>query len=99
MPMLPDDLRNTIACADALDYLRTLPDESVNTCVTSPPYFGLRDYGVDGQIGLEPTPSCGKHGLMRLRPDLSTDELVYVLQRLLDAGLIGAPNNDISDTK
>jgi len=29
---------------------------SANTCVTSPPYFGLRDYGVDGQIGLEPTP-------------------------------------------
>src|SRR5690606_5966837 len=28
----------------------------VQTCVTSPPYFGLRDYGVDGQIGLEPTP-------------------------------------------
>lgn len=31
-------------------------DKSVHTCVTSPPYFGLRDYGVDGQIGLEPTP-------------------------------------------
>ena len=30
-----------------------MPDESVNCCVTSPPYFGLRDYGVDGQIGLE----------------------------------------------
>ncbi|MGM4987371.1 DNA-methyltransferase [Tardiphaga sp. 841_E9_N1_2] len=36
--------------------LRTLPDESVHCCVTSPPYFGLRDYGVDGQIGLEATP-------------------------------------------
>lgn len=41
---------------DALETLRSLPAESVNCCVTSPPYFGLRDYGVDGQIGLEATP-------------------------------------------
>lgn len=41
---------------DCLDVLRTLPSESVNCCVTSPPYFGLRDYGHDGQIGLEGTP-------------------------------------------
>lgn len=40
---------------DALERLRELPDESVQTCVTSPPYWGLRDYGVEGQIGLEPT--------------------------------------------
>jgi DNA modification methylase len=37
--------------------MRTLPDQSVHCCVTSPPYFGLRDYGVDGQIGLEQTPA------------------------------------------
>ena len=36
--------------------LQTLPDCSVNCCVTSPPYYGLRDYGHDGQIGLEQTP-------------------------------------------
>jgi len=41
---------------NTLDVLRTLPDESVHCCVTSPPYWGLRDYGVPGQIGLEPTP-------------------------------------------
>ena len=41
---------------DCLEVLRTLPEESVHTCVTSPPYWGLRDYGVDGQLGLEPTP-------------------------------------------
>lgn len=40
---------------DALAALRTLPDESVQTCITSPPYFGLRDYGNEAQIGLEPT--------------------------------------------
>ena len=46
---------NTIHVGDALDVLRTLPDESVQTCITSPPYYGLRDYGCDGQIGLEKT--------------------------------------------
>lgn len=39
----------------ALEMLRTLPAESVQCCVTSPPYWGLRDYGHPGQIGLEPT--------------------------------------------
>lgn len=41
---------------DALEMLRTLPDESVQCCVTSPPYWALRDYGVVGQIGMEKTP-------------------------------------------
>lgn len=41
---------------DCLESMKTLPDQSVNCCVTSPPYYGLRDYGVDGQIGLEQTP-------------------------------------------
>ena len=41
---------------DSIEMMRTLDDNSVNTCVTSPPYFGLRDYGHDGQIGLEETP-------------------------------------------
>ena len=43
---------------DALEVLKTLPDESVNMCVTSPPYYALRDYGVEGQIGLENTPEA-----------------------------------------
>ena len=43
---------------DALDVLRGMPSQSVNCCVTSPPYYGLRDYGVDGQIGLEETPEA-----------------------------------------
>lgn len=42
--------------ADVLDGLRALSDGCCSTCVTSPPYYGLRDYGVDGQIGLENTP-------------------------------------------
>ena len=47
---------NKIFHGDSLDILKSLADGSVNCCVTSPPYFGLRDYGVDGQIGLEETP-------------------------------------------
>lgn len=43
---------------DALEMLKTLPDETVDCCVTSPPYYALRDYGVDGQIGLEDTPEA-----------------------------------------
>lgn len=42
---------------DVRETLRALETGSVQTCVTSPPYFGLRDYGVSGQIGLEPTPA------------------------------------------
>lgn len=41
---------------DALTVLRGMGNDSVNMCVTSPPYYGLRDYGVEGQIGLEETP-------------------------------------------
>ena len=44
---------------NSLDVLRMLPDESVHCCVTSPPYWGLRDYGCEGQIGLEQ--SLGEH--------------------------------------
>lgn len=43
---------------DCRDVLRELPPASVHCCVTSPPYYGLRDYGVDGQIGLEATPDA-----------------------------------------
>ena len=45
-----------ILLGDALEQLKTLESESVHCCVTSPPYWGLRDYGVDGQLGLEKTP-------------------------------------------
>jgi DNA modification methylase len=45
-----------ILAGDCRTSLATLDAGSVQTCVTSPPYFGLRDYGHDGQIGLEPTP-------------------------------------------
>jgi DNA modification methylase len=46
---------DTVICGDALEVMRSWPDGCVQTCVTSPPYWGLRDYGVEGQIGAEAT--------------------------------------------
>lgn len=48
---------NTILLGDAVEQLKQVPSEMVQTCVTSPPYFGLRDYHVEDQIGLEDTPT------------------------------------------
>ena len=59
-----------ILIGDVRDKLKELPDQSVNCCVTSPPYWGLRDYGNDGQIGLEQT------------PDQFIDELVAVFREV-----------------
>lgn len=47
---------DTIYCGDALEVMRSWPDAFVHCCVTSPPYYSLRDYGVEGQIGLEASP-------------------------------------------
>lgn len=49
---------NKIYNDDALHGLQQLPDNSIDCCITSPPYFNLRDYGVAGQIGLEDTPEA-----------------------------------------
>ncbi len=51
-------MNHGIIQGDCIEGLRTLPDASVHCCVTSPPYWGLRDYGHDGQIGLESTPEA-----------------------------------------
>lgn len=51
------DEQITLYHGDALSVLRAMPDQSVDCCVTSPPYFGLRDYGVEGQYGLEASPA------------------------------------------
>jgi DNA modification methylase len=45
-----------IKLGDCREVLKTLADNSIDCCVTSPPYFGLRDYGIDGQIGQEQSP-------------------------------------------
>lgn len=46
-----------LRCGDCLEILKSLPSGSVDCCVTSPPYFALRDYNAEGQIGLEATPA------------------------------------------
>ena len=70
-------IRNHIFQGDAIASLAQLPDDSINCVVTSPPYWGLRDYGVGGQIGMEATPAEFVAALVRvfaeirrvLRPD------------------------------
>lgn len=55
-PLYTDNL-NTFYCGESEQVLSELPENFIQSCVTSPPYFGLRDYGVDGQIGNESTPA------------------------------------------
>ena len=49
-------MKATIIIGDTRHALKSLDEKSVQTCITSPPYWGLRDYGMDSQIGLEQTP-------------------------------------------
>jgi len=51
-----ENKQTKIYLGDCIEIMKTLPDNSVDCCVTSPPYWALRDYGVDGQIGLENSP-------------------------------------------
>ena len=82
---------------DALARLREMPDESVHCCVTSPPYFGLRDYGVEGQIGLEPTLDEYLARLVDVfaeaRRVLRSDGTLWLNlgDRYIDGCLVGAP--------
>lgn len=48
--------RSRIICGDCLDILKKTDSDTIDCCVTSPPYFNLRDYGITGQVGLERTP-------------------------------------------
>jgi len=49
-------MKHQLIQGDCLEKLQTLQEQSVHCCITSPPYYGLRDYGVAGQVGLEATP-------------------------------------------
>jgi DNA modification methylase len=64
LPVTPGECR--LIQGDALGVLRTLPPASVQCCITSPPYYGLRDYGVKGQIGAEETPRAYVAGLVNV---------------------------------
>ena len=65
-----------------MEVIKTFPDESIDCVVTSPPYYGLRDYGVDGQIGLEETPEAYIQKLVELfreiRRTLKKDGTIWV---------------------
>lgn len=63
-------MKSEIIIGNCLDVLPTLPEKSVQCVVTSPPYYGLRDYGCDGQIGLEDS------------PELYVDKLVTVFREV-----------------
>jgi len=55
---MTEEIKYEIRNEDCLIGLKKIEDESINCCITSPPYFGLRDYQNDKQIGLEETPEA-----------------------------------------
>ena len=73
MTVYYEDEQVCLHLGDALDVLRTLPDESVDCIVTSPPYFGLRSYLPDAVV---------------LRDDLTDEERAYVMGELERLGLL-----------
>jgi DNA modification methylase len=59
-------LKYTLLEGNSLDVLKSMESESVQCVVTSPPYYGLRDYGISGQIGLEKTPENYTNNLINI---------------------------------
>src|SRR5690606_38232820 len=72
----------TLLLGDAREQAATLEPQSVQTVVTSPPYFGLRDYGVEGQLGAEKSPAEFIANLVAvfeaIRPALADDGTLWV---------------------
>lgn len=64
------DITNKILQGNVLTELQKIPDNSIDTICTSPPYWGLRDYGVKGQIGLEPTLDAFINNLLQITKEL-----------------------------
>ena len=83
---------------DALDVLQDLPDGAARCCITSPPYWGLRDYGVDGQLGLEFTPEEYVERLVgifrEVRRVLADDGTLWL--NLGDSYVASAPGNGVN---
>jgi len=75
-------LQANILTGDAITKLKEQPNQSIQTVITSPPYFGLRDYGVDGQIGMEATPDDFANNLVEIFrhvwPKLRDDGTVWL---------------------
>lgn len=76
-------INNEIFIGDALSALKRVPNEVFNCCVTSPPYYGLRDYGAAGQIGQEETPEEYIQNLVfvfrEIRRTLRKDGVLWVV--------------------
>jgi DNA modification methylase len=68
---MKETTRNRILLGDAATVLATLPSGSIDTCVTSPPYFGLRNYLIDGQLGLEATVTDWVEGLRAVMTEVA----------------------------
>jgi site-specific DNA-methyltransferase (adenine-specific) len=90
-----------VLVGNALDELRTLEDKTVDTIVTSPPYYGLRDYGVEGQIGLEQTPTEFVNALVEVfreaRRVLRDDGTLWV--NIGDSYCAGSRKNTVAQTQ
>ncbi len=69
-PILPQDLRPTLLVGDVITQLKKIPDNSIDLAVTSPPYWGQRDYGISGQIGIEKDPEEYIHNLLSVFNEL-----------------------------
>lgn len=63
--------RNTVLVGDVRDRLAQLPDASIDTVITSPPYVALRNYGVSGQIGAEPDTEAWVRDLREVGQELA----------------------------
>jgi DNA modification methylase len=91
-----------IIIGDAREKLKGMPDRSVHCCVTSPPYFGLRDYGVEGQMGLETTPSEYVDGMVEVfrevRRVLSDDGTLWLNIGDSYAGSWGAQGHRVTES-
>jgi DNA modification methylase len=91
-----------IIVGDALTELRKLPAESVQCAMTSPPYYGLRDYGVEGQIGLEETPDAYIRNIVavfsEVRRVLKSDGVLWLNLGDSYAGSWGAQSRRDSST-
>lgn len=74
---------NKIHCGDALAMLRQMQDESVQCCITSPPYWGLRDYGIEGQYGLETTPDEYIQKMVELFAEVNRAQYIRIYDEML----------------
>lgn len=93
----------TLHAGDSLDVLRTLPDASVTCVVTSPPYYGLRDYGEAGQYGLEASPAeyveTMRGVFAEVRRVLSADGTLWLNLGDSYAGSCGPPANQVINAR